>query len=147
MEPGATLLDHPVFPANFTAGRDTSRLFTRGKNDPATRIMEAIGATRVPAESIEMCTRNAIRQTLEIIHPFANEDDIFHVHKLPDRKSAVGASKHIWPYGACLGPMASGHWSNLVEGRVQPPLPPLLRKLNRRELLQIAQAPLQIGLP
>ena len=129
------------------AGRDTSRLFTRGENDPAARVIEAIGATRVPAESIEMCARNVIRQTLEIIRPFANEDDIFHVHKLPDRRSAVGASKHVWPYGALLGPMASGRRSNLVEGRVQPPLPPLLRKLNWREFLQIAQAHLQIGLP
>ena len=102
------------------AGRDTSRLFTRGENDPAARVIEAIGATRVPAESIEMCARNVIRQTLEIIRPFANEDGIFRVYKIPERRSADGASKHIWPYGTRLGPMASGHWSNLVEGNFNP---------------------------
>ena len=35
----------------------------------------------------------------------------------------------------------------MVEGKDQPPLPPLLRKVNRRELLRIAQARRQIGLP
>ena len=89
-------MEHPVFSANFLAGRDTSRMFTRGENDPAARVMEAIGATRAPAESIEMCTRNAIRQTLGIIRPSANEDDIFHVYKLPDRRATDGAAKHIW---------------------------------------------------
>ena len=69
MEPDAALLERPAFSAKCLAGRDTSRLFTRGENDPATRVMEAIGATRVPAESIDMCTWNAIRQTLENIRP------------------------------------------------------------------------------
>ena len=94
-----------------------------------------------------MRTRNAVRQTLRIIHPFADEDDVVRVYKLPDRGAAAGAQRHIWPYGARLGPTASGHWSNLVEGKDQPPLHPLLRKVNWRELLRIVQSHRQIGLP
>ena len=88
MEPGATLLEHPVSSANFASGRDMSRPFTRGGNDPAAKVSEAIGATRVSAETIEMCTGNAIRQTLEIIHPFTTEADIFHVYRNGDLQTA-----------------------------------------------------------
>ena len=133
MEPDASLLHHPVFSSNFVAGRGTSRLFTRGENDLAPRAMEAIGATRVPADSIGMCAWNAIRQTLEIIRLFANEDDISHVYKLPDRRAADGAQKHIWYYGARLGPTASGRWSNLVEGEDQHPNRPSDKRQRRRE--------------
>ena len=94
MEPDGTLLDLPVFSTNFAAGRDSSRVFTRGDNDPATRALDAIGAARVPAESIEMCTWDAIQQTLEITRPFSQKDDIFHAYKLPERRAVLGATKH-----------------------------------------------------
>ena len=110
MEPDGTLLDHPVFTTNFAAERDSARVFARGENDPATCALAASGAGRAPAESIEMCTWDAIRQKLKIIKPFSNTDDIFHVFKLPLRRVAVGSTKHMWPFGARLGPMASGHW-------------------------------------
>ena len=35
----------------------------------------------------------------------------------------------------------------MVEGSKQPPLPPALRKVNWKELLQISQASQQVGLP
>ena len=109
MEPDGALLDLPVFSANFAAGRDASRAFTRGENDPATRALDAIGATRVPVESIEMCTWDSSQQRLEIIRPFSQKDDIFHAYKLPERRAVFGATKHEWSYGARLGPNSSGH--------------------------------------
>ena len=147
MEPDGTLLDHPVSATNFAAGRDSARVFTRGENDPATCALTEIGSERVQAESTEVCTWDAARQKLEIIKPFSNTDDIFRVYELPMRRVAVGSTKHMWPFGTRLGPMASGHWPNLVEYENQPRLPPLLRKINWRELMHILQAHLQIGLP
>ena len=94
-----------------------------------------------------MCTWDANKQKLEVIRPFSDKDDIFHVYQLPLRRVAQGSSKHMWSFGARVGPMASGAWSNLVEDKQQPCLPPLLRKVNWRELLHILQASLQIGLP
>ena len=147
MEPDGTLLKHPVFSTNFGAGTDSTRVFTRGESDPATFALAAIGAARAPAESIEMCAWDAIKQKLDVIRPFSDEDDIFHVYTLPLRRVAVGSTKHMWSFGTRLGPMASGHWCNLVEDKQQPRLPPLLRKVNWRELTHILQASLQIGLP
>ena len=86
MEADGTLLELPVFATNFVEGRDSSRVFTRGEDDPATRALEAIGAERVPAEAIEMCTWDTIRQTIEIIHPFSSKNDIFQA-KTPDEES------------------------------------------------------------
>ena len=122
MEPDGTLLTHTVFPTNFVAGGDSTRVFTRGESDPATSALAAIGADRVPAETIEMCTWDANKQTLEMctwdvhlkcaleaIRPFSDKDDVFHVYKLPLRRVDVGSTKHMWSFGARPGPMASGH--------------------------------------
>ena len=54
---------------------------------------------------------------------------------------------HSWSYGIRLGKKASGAWANYVSDVVQPKLPPVLRKINWRELVQISQAPNQLGLP
>ena len=83
MEPDGTLLNQQVCSTNFAAGRDSARVFTRGENDPATCALAAISPERAPAESIDMCTWDAIRQKLDIIKPFSNTDDIFHAYKLP----------------------------------------------------------------
>ena len=147
MEPDATLLTHAVFSTNFALGNDSTKVFTRGDDDPATLALAASGARRVPAESIEMCTLPEATQTLELIRPFSEKDDLFHVYELPLRRVAQGSLKHEWPSGARLGLTASGAWSNRVTDQQQPRLPPLLRKVNWRELLHILQASLQIGLP
>ena len=128
LEPGPTLLQHPVFVTNHTAGRDPSRPFSRGEDDPATLAMQAIGARRVPAEEIEMRTWKAELRRIEITHPFTSDSDAFHVYALPERRVANGEALHTWSYGARLGPHASGQWSNLVEGSKQPALPPFLQK-------------------
>ena len=49
--------------------------------------------------------------------------------------------------GIRLGDKASGAWSNRVSDLKQPKLPPVLRKINWRELFQFSQAPNQLGLP
>ena len=72
---------------------------------------------------------------------------MFHVYKLLHRRVADGARKHSWSFGARMGPSATGQWSNMVEGSKQPAVPPALRKVNWRELLQILLAPQQVGLP
>ena len=54
METDTTLLTDPVFTARHEAGRDVNRPFIRGARDPATLALEVVGATRVPAEEIEM---------------------------------------------------------------------------------------------
>ena len=54
---------------------------------------------------------------------------------------------HSWSYGIRLGEKASGAWANYVSDVMQPKLPPVLRKINWRELVQISQAPNQLGLP
>ena len=71
----------------------------------------------------------------------------FFTQKLPTRRVVAGSTKHMWSDGTRLGPMASGHWSNLVEDKDQPRLPPLLLTVNWRELVPILQAHLRIGLP
>ena len=85
MKPDGTLLDLPGFSANFVAGRNPSRAFSRGENDPAARAFDALGAARVPVESIEMCPWDSIQQTLGIIRPFSKQDDIFRAYKLPEK--------------------------------------------------------------
>ena len=54
---------------------------------------------------------------------------------------------HSWSSGIRLGEKASGFWANCVSDLEQPKLPPVLRKINWRELVQISQAPNQLGLP
>ena len=142
-----TLLQHSVFSTNFGAGEDRTRVFTRGLGDPATLASAAIGAGRVPAETAEMCTWDDVKQQLAVIRPFTDKEEISHVFKLPPRRVVVGSTKHQWPCGTRLGPTATGCWSNWVEDKQQPTLPPLLRKVNWREILRILQAGSQIGLP
>ena len=69
------------------------------------------------------------------------------MYRLPPRRVADGATKHTWSFGTRLGPNATGQWSNMVVGSEQPSVPPALRKVNWRELLQILQASRQVGLP
>ena len=94
-----------------------------------------------------MCTRDAGAQRIEAARPFRDQTGMFHVYRLPPRRVADGATKHAWSYGARLGRSATGQWSNMAEGSKQPPLPPALRTVNWRELLQILQASRQVGLP
>ena len=96
--------------------------------------LKAIGARKVPVAEIEMCARNAARQTIEITHPLTSDADAFHAYALPDPRIADGATKHMWSFGTRHRPTALGQWSNL-------------RKVNWRELLQIPQADRQIGVP
>ena len=124
-----------------------SRPFNRGDQDPAILAIEAIGAKRVLAEKIQMCTWNEDLQRIGITFPFKSRPELFHAYELPTRRVADGAANHSWAYGTRLGPRATGQWSNLVEGSKQPPLPAALHKTNWRELLQILQSPQQVGLP
>ena len=70
MELDGTLLKHPVFATTFGAGQSRNRVFTRGQNDPATVALAAVGAVRVPADSIEMCTWGSVKEQLAAIRPF-----------------------------------------------------------------------------
>ena len=70
METDSSLLTHPVLTARHEAGRDLSRPFNRGEEDPAILALEAVGAIRVPAEGIEMCTWNDGLQRPDITRPF-----------------------------------------------------------------------------
>ena len=81
------------------------------------------------------------------LNRFRNFLNHLHVFELPKRRAVEGSEKHLWPYGIRLGPKASGAWSNLVSDKKQPRLPPRLRKVNWRELMQILRAPNQLGLP
>ena len=83
----------------------------------------------------------------EPIYPFSDSNDIFRVYELPKRTAASGCRVHSWAYGIRLGPKASGAWANYVSDVTQPKLPPVLRKINWRELVTILQTPNQIGLP
>ena len=147
IELDGALLKRPVFSTNFGAGRSRNRVFTRGQNDPAAVALAAVGAVRAPADSIEMCTWDSVKMQLAAIRPFKEKEEISHVFKLPPRRVVEGRTKHQWSYGTRLGPKATGCWSNLVEDAQQPTLPPLLRKVNWRELLHILEANNQVGLP
>ena len=147
METDSSLLTHPAFTARRELGRELPRPFRRGEQDPAILALEAVGAIRVPAEGIEMCTRNEVTQRLEIARPFKSRPELFHAYELPPRRVDDGAACHSWSHGTRLGPRATGQWRNMVEGSKQPLLPPALRKINWREFLQILQASQQVGLP
>ena len=147
METNHTLLTDPVSTAPHEAGRDKDRPFIRGERDPASLALEAVGAQRVSAEEIDMCTWDADAQRIVAKRPFCDQPEMFHVYRLPPRRVADGATKHGWSYGTRLGRNATGQWSNMAGGPKQPPLPPALRKVNWRELLQILQASQQVGLP
>ena len=60
------MLTDPVFTARREAGCDIYRPFVRGERDPAALALEVVGATRVPAEEIEMRTWGAGAQRLEV---------------------------------------------------------------------------------
>ena len=70
MEPDATLLPNGVSATNFVLGNDSNKVFTRGDGDPAISALASIGARRVLAETIEMCTLDADTQFIEAIPPF-----------------------------------------------------------------------------
>ena len=133
METDSPLLTHPVCTARHDVGRDLPRPFNRGEQDPAILALEAVGATRVPAEGIEMCTWNEGTQQLEIARPFKSRPELSHAFELPPRRVADGAACHSWSYGTRLGSRDTGQWSNMVEGSEQPSLPPASRKIKWRE--------------
>ena len=110
-------------------------------------VLKAINAKRAPEESLEFRTWNDTSMQPVLFKPFSDKSDLFHVFELPKRRAAEGPEKHLWAYRIRLGPKASGAWSNLVSDKKQPRLPPLLRKVNWRELMQILRAPNQLGLP
>ena len=130
METDSALLTDSVFTARHEAGRGTNRPFIRGERDPDALALEVAGASRVPAEKIEMRTWGAGAQMLEVTRPFRERPKMFYVYKLPPRRVADGATRHSWSYGTRLGRNATGQRSNMVEGSKQPALPPALRKVN-----------------
>ena len=103
METDSTLLADPAFTAPNEAGRDKDRPFIRGARDPAALALEAVGAIRVPAEEIEMCTWGAGAQRIEIARPFRDQTEMFRAYRLPPRSVADGATKHAW--SQCYGAM------------------------------------------
>ena len=144
--PDGTLLDLPVFWAPFPPG-DLSKTFTRGENDPAVSALTAVGATRVSADTLEFFTWSEKAQRPQIFCPFTDASDLFHVYELPSRRVAPGQALHKWSFGIRLGEKASGAWANNVIDKTQPLPPPVLRKIDWRELVQILRAPNQLGLP
>ena len=144
--PDNTLLDHPVFSAVFPPVA-LSKSFTRGDNDPAVSVLNAVGAQRVSADTMEFVTWNEAAQRPQIFFPFSEASDLFHVYALPPRRAAPGNKLHQWSFGLRLGLKASGAWSNQIIDTQQPNPPPVLRKIDWRELVQILKAPNQLGLP
>ena len=144
--PDDTLLDLPVFSAAFPP-EALSKSFTRGDNDPAVSVLNAVGAQRVSADALEFVTWNEATQRPQIFFPFSEASDLFHVYALPPRRAAPGEKLHQWSFGLRLGLKASGAWSNQIVDTQQPNPPPVLRKIDWRELVQILKAPHQLGLP
>ena len=101
--------------------------------------MEAINAKKVSGASLPFCSWKDDSARPEIIYPFSDSNDIFRVYELPKRTAASGRRVHSRAYGIRLGPKASGAWANYVSDVTQPGLPPVLRKINRRELVAISQ--------
>ena len=123
------------------------KTFTRGENDPALCVLTAINAKRVSGASLEFCSRRDDSAQPGTIRPFTDQSDLFRVFELPRRRAANGSLMHSWSYGIRLGEKAAGGWPNCVSDLQQPRLPPVLRKINWRELFQFSQAPKQLGLP
>ena len=144
--PDDTLLDLPVFSAAFPP-EALSKSFTRGENDPAVSVLNAVGAQRVCADTLEFVTWNEEAQRPQFFFPFSEASDLFHVYALPPRRVAPGENLHEWSFGLRLGLKASGAWSNQIIDKQQPKPPPVLRKIDWRELVQILKAPHQLGLP
>ena len=137
VETDAALLTDPAFTALREAERDTSRPFNRGGQDPATLALGAVGPSRVLVEEIAMRTWNKSALRIEITRPCRGRPELFRAYELLSRRAADSAATLSRPYGMRLGPRASGQRSNLAEGSKQPPMPPALRKINCRGLLQI----------
>ena len=133
----AALLTGPAFTALREAERDTPRPFNRGGQDPATLALGAVGPSRVLVEEIAMRTWNKSALRIEITRPCRGRPELFRAYELLSRRAADSAATLSRPYGMRLGPRASGQRSNLAEGSKQPPMPPALRKINCRGLLQI----------
>ena len=91
--PDGALLVHPVFGVKFGAGKD-QKSFTRGENDPAMCVLNAIGAKRVRGESLDFSTWNDNSTQPEISHPFSDQNDLFHVFELPQRRAVNGPDMH-----------------------------------------------------
>ena len=144
--PDPTILDLPVFSEPFGVGM-TATNFKRGENDPAVRALTAINASRVSADTLRFLTWNESIQQPSVFFPFSDKDDFFHVYQLPKRRVAPGKYLHNWSFGIRLGEKASGAWANQVTDKNQPLPPPVLRKIDWRELLDILKAPGQLGLP
>ena len=144
--PDGALLDLPVFWTPFPPG-ELSKTFTRGENDPAVSVLEAVGAQRVSADTLEFVTWSERVQQPQIFCPFSVASDLFHAYALPTRRVAPGRDLHQWSLGIRLGEKASGAWANQVIDKLQPLPPPVLRKIDWRELVQILRAPTQLGLP
>ena len=92
-----------------------------------------------------MRTWDAGAQRIDVTRPSLEQTEMFRVYRHPPCRVADGATKHAWSHGARLGRSATGQWSNMVEGSKQPPLPPALREVKWRELLQILQASQHLG--
>ena len=144
--PDDTLLDLPVFSAAFPPDA-LSKSFTRGDNDPAVSVLNAVGARRVSADALQFVTWNEEAQQPQIFFPFSDASDLFHAYELPTRRVAPGKNLHHWSFGIRIGAKASGAWANQVIDKEQPNPPPVLRKIDWRELVQILRAPKQLGLP
>ena len=144
--PDGTLLNLSVFEAPFPPG-ELAKTFTRGENDPAVSALNAVGAQRVRADTLEFVTWNEQIHRPQIFCPFSDASDLFHVYSLPTRRVAPGRDLHEWSLGIRLGEKASGAWANAVTEKEQPLPPPVLRKIDWRELLQILRASQQLGLP
>ena len=144
--PDGTLLDLPVFGAVFPPG-ELAKSFTRGENDPAVSVLNAVGAQRVSADTLEFVTWSERVQQPQIFCPFSDASDLFRAYALPLRRAAPGRDLHKWSLGIRLGEKASGAWANQVIDKIQPLPPPVLRKIDWRELVQILRAPNQLGLP
>ena len=93
-------------------------------------VLKAINAKRVPGDLLDFCTWNDNSLQPEIIRPFTDQSDLFHVFELPKRRAVDGSVMHLWSYGIRLGEKASGAWSNRDSDKQKPRLPPVLRKIN-----------------
>ena len=150
---GWDTFESPHFLAGWGGGKGQKpgsrgdQTFKRGDNDPATCVLQAINAKRVSGASLTFCSWKDDSTHPEGICPFSDSNDIFHVYELPKRRAALGSRVHSWSFGVRLGKKASGAWANYVSDDLQPQLPPVFRKINWRELVQISQAPNPLGLP
>ena len=121
--PDSTLLELPVFWATFGVG-ESAKTFTRGEEDPAVGVLNAIGARRVRADTLEFLTWNEHVEQPGIFYPFSDESDLFHVYELPARRVAPGKDLHNWSLGIRLCEKASGARANKVMDKTQPLPPP-----------------------